>query len=83
MNVLWDLTNASLADANVHDIHEIIKFVKYHIDKRGTNFKLAIVANSKLEFGLSRVYEAYSDPLPFAKGVFYDMQEAIKWISDR
>lgn len=81
MNVLWDLTNASLAKAEISDMHNMVMFIQFHIDKRGKDFKLAIVANSKLDFGLSRMYEAFSEVLPFSKKVFYDIKKAQKWIN--
>lgn len=81
MNVLWDLTDASLAKAEINDMHQMIKFIDYHIENRGRDFKLAIVANSKLEFGLSRMYEAFSEMLPFSKKVFCDIKEALNWIN--
>lgn len=81
MNVLWDFSDASLASTETDDIHQMIQFIRFHIDKRGTNFKLAIVARGKLEFGLSRMYQAYGEILPFDKKVFYDLQQAVNWIN--
>lgn len=81
MNVLWDLTNASLADTEVNDMHQMINFIHYHISRRGTGFKLAIVAPGKLEFGLARMYEVYGEVLPFSKRAFYRMQEALEWVT--
>lgn len=80
MNVIWDLTNATLKNAEVSDIHNLIKFLDYHIEDRGKNFKVAIIANSPLEFGLSRMYEALSETLPFTKQVFKDPIDALIWI---
>jgi len=81
MNVLWDLTDASLAQVEIQDMHRMIEFIQFHIEKRGTGFKLAIVAHGKLEFGLSRMYEVYGEVLPFAKKAFYTMQEALDWLN--
>jgi hypothetical protein len=81
MNVIWDLTKATLAQAKIKDMHQMINFIQYHIDRRGTGFKLAIAANGKLEFGLSRMYEVYGEILPFSIKAFYDMREALNWVT--
>lgn len=82
MNVLWDLTDASLVLTETMDLHQMIKFIQFNQDKRGENFKLAMVVNSKLDYGISKMYEAFGEKLPFSKKVFYDIREAKNWLTD-
>jgi hypothetical protein len=62
---------------------KIISLVKSYGNKRPKG-KTALVSNKDLDFGLSRVSEAYAniENLPWEIRSFRSMDEALKWIND-
>jgi hypothetical protein len=81
LNVLWDFRNAALSRIPSEDIRSLIDLAEPHrkIPRKGG--KTAIVVQTAVDFGLSRMYENLADRLPHETMVFQSMEEALHWIS--
>jgi len=83
MNALWDLRTAVLENFSPNkSMSRVAQAFGRIRDERGSGYKLALVATSDLEFGLSRQYEALMDRLPFTVQVFRDYDEAWRWVAE-
>jgi hypothetical protein len=78
---LWDLTNVSEILVSNADI-EVFASQDAAAAKISPNMIIAIVANSDLIYGLSRMWEAYSYSSPFESMVFRNIEDAEKWIDE-
>ena len=76
---LWDLANATLQGLTSAQIWKVGNIVRAHKDALGI-CKNAIVAQSDLNFGQSRKFEAQTFNLPFGFMVFHKMEEALHWL---
>ena len=81
-NVLWDVSQALLVDLSAEDVRQIAHVPRQSLASRKGG-KTA-VAPSDLAFGLSRMYQASSQPeaLPFEVQVFRDSEAAHKWLAE-
>lgn len=81
MRILWDLTGADLSSWQRDHITRLICKVKEysHLRKGG---KTAMVLSRDLDFGISRMYQAYAsgENLEFEIEVFRDMEKAKQWL---
>lgn len=59
---------------------EIIKLIGKNTTLRGSNYKIAIVAQKNLTFGVARVLESYGYKLPQSIRVLKCMDDAYDWI---
>lgn len=80
MNVLWDLTDADFIGGKTDQLRSVVDGIANRRDKRGTGYRVAIVAPSDVAFGVSRQYEAFADRLPFSLRVFREKDEAWQWL---
>jgi hypothetical protein len=82
-NVLWDFRGHKGNRISSEEVQKIISLVKSYGNKRPKG-KTALVSNKDLDFGLSRVSEAYAniENLPWEIRSFRSMDEALKWIND-
>ncbi|BBO76964.1 hypothetical protein DSCW_43810 [Desulfosarcina widdelii] len=80
-NVLWDFRLMKGNRVSSQELEELFNFIKANRAKR-LQGKTALVATSDLDFGLSRVSEAYSQirQLPWEMKAFRTMDEALEWI---
>ena len=80
-NVLWDFRLMKGNRVSSQELEELFNFIKANRGKR-LQGKTALVATSDLDFGLSRVSEAYSQirQLPWEMKAFRTMDEALEWI---
>jgi hypothetical protein len=80
-NVLWDFRAIEGIRVSSKELYEIILFIKRHKSKRPQG-KTALVSSKDIDFGLSRVSQAYADyeKLPWEMKAFRSMKEALKWI---
>jgi hypothetical protein len=80
-NALWDARKAKTPDLSSHDLERIADYIMTHAEKRAGG-KSAMVAPSELEYGLSRVYDAWHDirRFPFQFRVFRSIEEANEWL---
>jgi hypothetical protein len=79
--LLWDLTDASLADLTREDAKAILATAMAHCDSRRAG-RTAIVAPGDLEFGMCRMYGIFAElrDHPVAHGVFRGEAEARAWL---
>ena len=80
MGRLWDFRDADLSSLDSSTIAEMAQ----HSAKfpPGINdVKVAFVANRELEYGLSRMFEAYSMDVNTNVSVFYTLMDAETWLS--
>lgn len=81
MNVLWDFRLAAHTDMfSNSDIQEIASMTARHIQLRGTDYKLVLLASRDLYFGFSKMFEAYGNQIPIEIHVFRVMDEALDWL---
>lgn len=76
---LWDLTNVSEVVVSNTDI-EIFARQDAAAAKINPNMAIAVVANSDLLYGLSRMWEGHSYSSPFKSMVCRDIADAERWI---
>jgi hypothetical protein len=81
MNAIWDLTQADVSNISTHDIMDLIKHIQKGFDKRGTDFKVAIVAPGDLSYGVSKIFEGHGTELPVSIRVMRNRKEADVWIN--
>ena len=79
--LLWDFTGADLSGLSAEDLQGIVAVARRLAHLR-PNGKTAIVAPSSLEFGMSRMYETFTQiwkhPVPHR--VFRSREEALEWL---
>jgi len=79
MNRLWDFRDADLSSMDSSTIAEMALYsTKF---PAGINdVKVVFVVNREMEFGLSRMFEAYSMDGMTTVFVFYTMEDAEAWL---
>lgn len=80
MGRLWDFTEADLSGFDSATIQEMAKYSLKFPPGIG-DVKVAFVAHSKLEFGLARMFGAFSDVAKTTVSAFYSMEEAEAWLT--
>ena len=80
MNVIWNLNDAEVSDWKEEKYLEIIKLIGKNTTARGSNYKIAIVEQKNLTFGIARVLESYGYKLPQSIRVLKCMDDAYHWI---
>jgi hypothetical protein len=78
---LWDLTQADLSEIHTEDLLNDAAHTKSVADIRKGG-KTAIVSGNSLEYGMSRMLEAFYDleSVPFEVQVFRTIDDAMKWL---
>jgi hypothetical protein len=79
--LIWDLDKGGNPELSPNDILQIIGISRKYSSQR-KNGKTAIVTDDDLYFGLSRMYETYSEieaDLSLEVKVFRNFKEAIAW----
>ena len=82
-DILWDFRQATGQDPSGGGIQDLVSFVASIKDRRGTGYRVALVASGDLEYGFARMYEAYAEHLPFELMVFRDLDEARRWLNEK
>lgn len=83
-HVIWDFSNGTVAKISAHEFHVLAQHMKpLSLMRKGG--KTAIVAKKNIDFGLSRMYTAYTsgEDLPINYRVFRDIESATIWISQK
>lgn len=80
MHAIWDFSNANLSQGTVDEISKIIECLKINLNSRGSKYKIAIVAPEDLNYGLSRMFEAYGGELPLPIGIHRNIDDAYHWL---
>lgn len=79
-NTIDHLQVKSAPDISAADLNKIVDYLRSTMNIRGQGWKSAIVADSDLAFGMSRMYEQLADQLPYEIMVFRTLEEAEKWL---
>ena len=80
MGRLWDFTEADLSGFETDTIIRMAQFSK-KFPKGICDVKVAFVTDRTLEYGLSRMFEAYSQDAQTQIEVFRSLEEAETWMS--
>lgn len=81
-NVIWDFTRVDEVRISGAELQEIVRYTKMHA-KRRRGGRTALVANTELKYGFSRMASAYAEleETPWSMEVFEDLNKALAWIS--
>lgn len=77
---LWDFREADLSKMDSQTI-AVMATYSTKLPPGINDVKVAFVVKRKLEFGLSRMFEAYSSDADTDIAVFYSLDEAEEWMS--
>ena len=82
-NLLWDFIDADLSSITRVDLEQIVMFSKpyAHLRKNG---KTAFLVPKDLPFGLSRMYQTFTEikEHPILVSVFRSQEEALVWLAE-
>ncbi len=79
MNALWDLRDAAI-HFSPDKLQELVTHVALSRDRRGTRYRLAIVAQDSVLLMLADIFKALTGPLSFEVRIFRDDDEAWSWL---
>lgn len=79
-HVLVDLREAKSGVRSPEALRSIAEFRRQWLDNPDVAPKVAIVAPADISYGLARMYEAYSDAMPFHFVVFRAVEAALAWL---
>ena len=79
--ILWDVTNADLSSLQADQLREIAENMS-RISEVRKGGKTAFVYNKPLEYGIGRMFQAYSEmeDMPFEVQSFQSFDEAKAWL---
>lgn len=79
--ILWDVTNADLSTLQADQLREIAENMR-QISEVRRDGKTAFVYDKPLEYGIGRMFQAYSEMehIPFEVQSFQSFDEARKWL---
>ena len=81
INGLWDLSKSKNRVPGIGEIRRFQLWNESVLKKRGTGFKTAVIFRKNIEYGMARIFQAYTEKLPYELKVFYDRQKAMDWIT--
>jgi hypothetical protein len=79
MGRLWDLREADLSGLDASTISEMAKY-SARFPPGINDVRVAFVAGRELEYGLSRMFAAFSETVATTISVFYSIDEAEAWL---
>lgn len=79
-DILVDLRDADSGVRSPEALRSIATFRSRLLGDAAGNPRVAVVAPTDISYGLARMYEAYSDALPFEFVVFKDIGAALAWL---
>lgn len=81
LNDIWDTRGCKVDSAvNSESIALIVEFIKELHAPGLYHKKSAIIVENELEYGISRIYQALTEYLPFETEIFYSEEEAKEWL---
>jgi len=80
MNALCDAKYASFEEMSFGEVQELVGLLAERSERRGKNFKVALLVRGNPEFGLSSLFEMQTYSLPFDVQVFRKTAEAKEWL---
>ncbi|MGD9161675.1 MAG: hypothetical protein PVG39_24910 [Desulfobacteraceae bacterium] len=78
--VLIDLRETDSRPRNPDTLRQFAGFVSEYFNNSAVPPKVAIVAPKALTFGLARMYQAYTDTVPWDLVVFRAIDAALAWL---
>lgn len=80
MNMVWFCETGTTIDIGSDEPIKASEFARKVFDHNDHAYKLALVAEDDLAFGLQRVYEGWNNDRPVDIRVFRVLDEALSWI---
>lgn len=80
MGRLWDFLDADLSEFSSGIISEMAQY-SLKFPEGINNVKVAFVVSRTVEYGLARMFEAFSNTAHTKIMVYYDMNNAVKWLT--
>ena len=80
IDTIWDLREADTKSLGIEDVRSIAANARSLAARRKKDWKVAIVAQTDLTFGLARMYEAYASGVHHRTKVFRNFEEAEAWV---
>jgi len=72
--------NHAKIEAAPEEIQELVTFVALRRQSRGTGYKLAIVADERIQHMLADIFKALASPLSFEIAIFLEENSARQWL---
>lgn len=79
-NLLVDLRETNSITRSTSVLRQFAGFMAASLKDLETEPKVAVVAPNALSYGLARMYEAFSDSVPWDFMVFRDIDPALEWL---
>ncbi len=81
--VIWEFRNATLPQLSniVPSVKEIADYIGQNQEIERREYRAALVAESDLLYGVSRMYQAIAEFLPVEFKVFRTKDKALEWIT--
>ena len=79
--LLIDLREADSRPRNPGTLHRLAVFVRENLKDSPARPKIAVLAPKSLSFGLARMYQSYSDSIPWEYVVFRTIDAALAWLN--
>jgi len=80
MNMMWFCEDGVDVDVNTDDPINISNYARKIFDQFGKGYKVALVANDDLAYGMLRAYQSWSDDRPNDIQVFRKKDDAYAWL---
>lgn len=81
MKVLWDCSRASLSSISADEVWDLAEFNTRRAGIRGLG-KSAIVVSKDVDFCVCRMFEFYASGFPWQTAVFWDLENAMRWLDE-
>ncbi len=78
---LIDLREADSRPRNPETLRQLAGFVMEHFNNSSEPPKVAVIAPKSLTFGLARMYQSYTDSMPWEFVVFRAVDAALAWLN--
>lgn len=82
MDAIWICEDGTEIDMTSEDTQKISELARQSFDKEGISYKLALVASDDLAYGMTRVYEGWSNDRDIKINTFRKLDEAFVWIEE-
>jgi hypothetical protein len=82
MDAIWICEDGTEIDMTSEDTQKISELARQSFDKEGISYKLALVASDDLAYGMTRVYEGWSNDREIKINTFRKLDEAFAWIEE-
>ena len=83
MDAIWVCDEGTTVNMTSEETRKVSEFARKAFDKEGTSYKLALVANDDLAYGMSRVYDGWSNDRPITINTFRKIEQALNWMDEK